>query len=220
METNLPAGLAVFPLPEPHRRRLRTKSALERLNRELRRRTRVAALFSNEALFLRLVSAMAAEIGEAQRTARPDARVPGARLRSPGTLGRLRRGTRRGGRHRGVPPARSFAQAGDSVGALASFLEAERAAGDSTPLPPAHHRRPARGPRSHRHAARARESREPALNESRACPFDASAPVWEPANPRGPLRTEARESYCLPYDFPVTVTWIPPQRESTGLPPR
>ncbi len=37
METNVPQGLAVFALPEPHRRRLRTTNALERLNRELHR---------------------------------------------------------------------------------------------------------------------------------------------------------------------------------------
>ena len=49
MEANVPEGLAVFALPEPHRRRMRTTNALERLNRELHRRTRVATLFPNEA---------------------------------------------------------------------------------------------------------------------------------------------------------------------------
>jgi hypothetical protein len=33
MEANVPEGLTVFALPEPHRRRLRTTNALERLNR-------------------------------------------------------------------------------------------------------------------------------------------------------------------------------------------
>lgn len=70
MEANLPEGLAVFALPEPHRRRLRTTNALERLNRELHRRTRVATLFPNEASLLRLVSAMAAEISEEWETGR------------------------------------------------------------------------------------------------------------------------------------------------------
>ena len=70
METNVPEGLAVFALPEPHRRRLRTTNALERLNRELHRRTRVATLFPNEASLLRLVSAMAAEISEEWETGR------------------------------------------------------------------------------------------------------------------------------------------------------
>jgi transposase-like protein len=70
VETNVPEGLAVFALPEPHRRRLRTTNALERLNRELHRRTRVATLFPNEASLLRLVSAMAAEISEEWETGR------------------------------------------------------------------------------------------------------------------------------------------------------
>jgi transposase-like protein len=70
METNVPEGLTVFALPEPHRRRLRTTNALERLNRELHRRTRVATLFPNEASLLRLVSAMAAEISEEWETGR------------------------------------------------------------------------------------------------------------------------------------------------------
>ena len=70
IEANLPDGLAVFALPEPHRRRLRTTNALERLNRELHRRSRVATLFSNEASLLRLVSAMAAEISEEWETGR------------------------------------------------------------------------------------------------------------------------------------------------------
>ena len=70
METSVPEGLTVFALPEPHRRRLRTTNALERLNRELHRRTRVATLFPNEASLLRLVSAMAAEISEEWETGR------------------------------------------------------------------------------------------------------------------------------------------------------
>lgn len=70
METNVPEGFAVFALPEPHRRRLRTTNAIERLNRELHRRTRVATLFPNEASLLRLVSAMAVEISEEWETGR------------------------------------------------------------------------------------------------------------------------------------------------------
>ena len=59
METSVPEGLAVMTLPEPHRRRLRTTNALERLNRELHRPTRVAPLFPNEASPFRLVPAVA-----------------------------------------------------------------------------------------------------------------------------------------------------------------
>lgn len=61
MEENLPQGLAVFALPPAHQRRLRTTNALERVNMELKRRTRVAGLFPNEASLLRLVSALLAE---------------------------------------------------------------------------------------------------------------------------------------------------------------
>ena len=70
METNVLEGFSVFALPEPHRRRLRTTNAIERLNRELHRRTRVATLFPNEASLLRLVSAMAVEISEEWETGR------------------------------------------------------------------------------------------------------------------------------------------------------
>jgi len=61
MEENLPQGLAAFALPTAHQRRLRTTNALERVNMELERRTRVASPFPNEASLLRLVSALLAE---------------------------------------------------------------------------------------------------------------------------------------------------------------
>jgi transposase-like protein len=64
MEENLPEGLTVFQLPSNHRKRLRTSNALERLHEELKRRTRVARLFPNEASLLRLVSAIEMEISE------------------------------------------------------------------------------------------------------------------------------------------------------------
>lgn len=44
LETALPEGLSVFAFPERHRRRLRTANGLERLNREIRRRTRVVTI--------------------------------------------------------------------------------------------------------------------------------------------------------------------------------
>jgi transposase-like protein len=64
LEENVPEGLTVFRLPPSHRKRLRTTNVLERLNRELKRRTRVATLFSNEAALLRLVSAILSEVSE------------------------------------------------------------------------------------------------------------------------------------------------------------
>ena len=64
MEANIPEGLAVFSLPAAHQRRMRTSNAIERVNQELRRRTRVASLFPNEASLLRLISALLCEISE------------------------------------------------------------------------------------------------------------------------------------------------------------
>lgn len=69
-ETALPEGLTVLNFPDAFRRRLRTTNVLERLNREIKRRTRVATLFPNEASFLRLVSAVAMEISEEWLTGR------------------------------------------------------------------------------------------------------------------------------------------------------
>ena len=64
MEANVPEGLAVFELPSSHWRRLRTTNMLEILNQEIKRRTRVATLFPNEASLLRLVSAVLSETSE------------------------------------------------------------------------------------------------------------------------------------------------------------
>ena len=68
LEANVPEGLTVLRLPLAHRVRLRTTNMLERLNRELKRRTRVATLFPNEASLLRLVSALLIEISEEWET--------------------------------------------------------------------------------------------------------------------------------------------------------
>jgi transposase-like protein len=64
LETDVPEGLTVFALPAAQRKRLRTTNVLERLNEEIRRRTRVALLFPNEASLLRLASAVLIEISE------------------------------------------------------------------------------------------------------------------------------------------------------------
>ena len=63
-EEAIPEGFTVFALPASHRRKLRTTNLVERLNEEIRRRTRVARLFPNEAACLRLVSAILMEISE------------------------------------------------------------------------------------------------------------------------------------------------------------
>lgn len=68
LEANVPQGFAVFALPEPHRRRMRTTNGLERLHKEIKRRTRVATLFPNEASLLRLVTAVLMEVSEEWET--------------------------------------------------------------------------------------------------------------------------------------------------------
>ncbi len=68
MEENLMEGLMVYAFPEEHRRLLRTTNGLERLNQEIRRRTRVARLFPNEASCLRLITAVVMEISEEWET--------------------------------------------------------------------------------------------------------------------------------------------------------
>jgi transposase-like protein len=61
---HLPDGFAVFEYRPAHRVRLRTTNGLERINRELKRRTRVASMFPNAASCLRLVSALLTEFDE------------------------------------------------------------------------------------------------------------------------------------------------------------
>jgi transposase-like protein len=64
-------GLSWTPITTPqHRRRLRTTNSLERIHKEIKRRTRVATLFPNEASVERLVSAILCEIDEAWSTGR------------------------------------------------------------------------------------------------------------------------------------------------------
>ena len=67
-EHALPEGLAILDLPEHQRRRMRTSNAVEVVNKEIKRRTRVATLFPNEASCLRLVTAVAMEIAQDWQT--------------------------------------------------------------------------------------------------------------------------------------------------------
>jgi transposase-like protein len=69
-EENLPEGFTVFASPHAQRMRLRTTNGLERINREIKRRTRVASIFPNTASCLRLVSALLAECDEEWMTAK------------------------------------------------------------------------------------------------------------------------------------------------------
>jgi putative transposase len=68
LEANVPESLTVLRLPPAHRKRLRTTNMLERLNRELKRRTRVATLFPNTDSLLRLVTAVLIEVSDEWET--------------------------------------------------------------------------------------------------------------------------------------------------------
>ena len=62
MEENLAEGFTVFDFPLEHRRSICTTNSLERVNKEIRRRTKVVGIFPNEASCLRLISAILMEI--------------------------------------------------------------------------------------------------------------------------------------------------------------
>jgi len=64
MEKNVGESLTVFCLPPAHRVKMRTSNMLERLNRELKRRTRVVSIFPSEASLTRLASAVLMEVDE------------------------------------------------------------------------------------------------------------------------------------------------------------
>jgi transposase-like protein len=63
-ETNIPEGFSVFELPRNLRRHFRTSNLIERMNQELKRRSRVVRIFPNEESCLRLLSAVLLEIHE------------------------------------------------------------------------------------------------------------------------------------------------------------
>ena len=70
LEENVDEGLTVFQFPPEHRRKLRTSNGMERVNREVKRRTRVAVLFPNKESVLRLVTGVIVEIHEEWVTGR------------------------------------------------------------------------------------------------------------------------------------------------------
>ena len=64
MEENIMEGLTVFHFPSAHCRRLRTSNIAERVNEEIKRRTRIVRIFPNVESCGRLVTAIAMEISE------------------------------------------------------------------------------------------------------------------------------------------------------------
>jgi putative transposase len=64
LEDNIEEGLTVFQFPKEHWKKIRTSNGIERVNREVKRRTRVAVLFPNKESALRLVTGVIIEIHE------------------------------------------------------------------------------------------------------------------------------------------------------------
>jgi putative transposase len=61
LEEDLEYVLACLNFPEKHRKKIRTTNSLERLNREIKRRTRVVSIFPNQESCLRLIGALMLE---------------------------------------------------------------------------------------------------------------------------------------------------------------
>ena len=70
LEENIAEGFTVYRFARRTHRKIRTVNTLERVNREIRRRTRVVGIFPNEASVLRLTAAVLAEIHEEWLTGR------------------------------------------------------------------------------------------------------------------------------------------------------
>jgi putative transposase len=64
LEANIEEGLVAYQFPKEHWKRVRTSNGMERVNREIKRRTRVAVLFPNKESALRLVTGVIIEIHE------------------------------------------------------------------------------------------------------------------------------------------------------------
>ncbi len=70
IEEHVEECLSCLAFPESHRKRIRTTNGPERLNQEIKRRTRVVRIFPNRESCLRLVTALAAEQSEEWVTGR------------------------------------------------------------------------------------------------------------------------------------------------------
>ena len=70
VEERVEECLSCLAFPEGHRRRIRTTNGQERLNQEIKRRTRVVRIFPNREACLRLVTALAVEQSEEWVTGR------------------------------------------------------------------------------------------------------------------------------------------------------
>lgn len=64
LEENVNDSLTIYQFPKEHWKKIRTSNGIERVNREIKRRTRVAVLFPNKESALRLVTGVIIEIHE------------------------------------------------------------------------------------------------------------------------------------------------------------
>jgi transposase-like protein len=70
IEEHIEECLSCLAFPDSHRRRIRTTNGLERLNQEIKRRTRVVRIFPNPQAGLKLLTALAVEQSEEWVTGR------------------------------------------------------------------------------------------------------------------------------------------------------
>ena len=70
IERFLPGLLSYSAFPKSHQKRIRTTNGMERINKELKRRTKVVGAFPNEASLLRLAGAILMDINEEWITGR------------------------------------------------------------------------------------------------------------------------------------------------------
>ena len=70
LEENIDEGLTIYEFPKEHWKKIRTSNGIERVNREIKRRTRVAVLFPNAESAIRLVTGIIIEIHEEWITGR------------------------------------------------------------------------------------------------------------------------------------------------------
>lgn len=71
MENNIPESFTVFKIPAKHQQKLRTSNMAERVNKEIRRRTKVVGIFPNGKSCLRLITAILSEINDDWITDKP-----------------------------------------------------------------------------------------------------------------------------------------------------
>ena len=70
IDENIEFTLSVYALPAKHRKRMKSTNMIERLNKELKRRSRVIGIFPNDAACLRVLGTICMETSEEWETGR------------------------------------------------------------------------------------------------------------------------------------------------------